>query len=308
LNTFIYKDILDNLHEGIYILDANRIITLWNHGAELITGFKCSEVIGRQCSEDILIDVGTQGLIMCKEQCPMKQTLQDGRSRQLEAYLQHKEGYRLPVRMKMFPIKDESGCITGVAETFTDISPKVLLPQKTRELARMGLLDPLTKLGNRAYIELHLRSRLREMKQYRLPFGIAMFEIDSLQEISDNFGREAGKQLRHMVTQTILNNIRFFDIMGRWDGERYMLIILNIDESKLDLVANKLRLLVAQSHAMVSSRMQSTTISVGATMVDNQDTVETLVNRATEFLAYSQRGGRNRVTLRIAPSPHSNND
>ncbi len=294
-----YRDILDNLHEGIYLLDTNRIITLWNHGAELITGFKCSEVMGRPCSEDILIDAGNQGLILCKEQCPMKQTLQDGQCRKLEAYLQHKEGYRLPVRLKIFPIKDESGSIVGVAETFTDISPKVLLPQKTRELARMGLLDPLTKLGNRAYIELHLRSRLREMKQYRLPFGVMMFEIDTLQEISDNYGREAGKQLRHMVTQTILNNIRFFDIIGRWDGDRYLLIILNIDEPKLDLVANKLRLLVAQSHAMISSKLQSTTISLGATIVEEQDTVETLVSRVSELLAYSQKGGRNRVTLHL---------
>ena len=56
-----YKNIIDNLYDGVYFVDRERVITYWNKGAERITGYKAKEVMGRACAHNILIHVDGAG-------------------------------------------------------------------------------------------------------------------------------------------------------------------------------------------------------------------------------------------------------
>ena len=61
----VYEDILDNMYEGLYLLDRDRRITYWSKGAERITGFSSGEVVGCACRDNILNHVDEQGMPLC---------------------------------------------------------------------------------------------------------------------------------------------------------------------------------------------------------------------------------------------------
>lgn len=294
-----YEILLNNLNEAVSLVDLSRKVLFWNSAAEDLTGFSQFEIKGKPCQENLVIQTNEQHLQPCTKLCPVKKTLQEGKVQNLKAYIHHKEGYLLPVNLKTIPIKDKENNIIGAIELFSETSPKVVLPHKTSVLEKMNLFDPLTTLGNKKYLEQHLHSRLREMKKFNLPFGILFIDIDSLKKINSNYGSVVGDKILRMTAQTLANNVRFFEVVGRWEGQQFLAVLLNIDETKLDLVANKLRLLVEQSNIREHDKLIGITISGGATIARKTDNISSLISRAKKLAEHSKRLGKNRVSLRF---------
>jgi diguanylate cyclase (GGDEF)-like protein/PAS domain S-box-containing protein len=292
-------NILNNIQEGAYFVDLECKIIFWNRAAEQITGYFESEVQGMRCSENILKPVDDAGKSLSDENSPVKKALVHGQTHRVEAYLRHKEGFRIPVLIRSFPLSDEAGTITGAVEIFNDISPKFAMPQRKLELDRMQLLDQQTELGNKRYLEIQLQSRLEDIKKFRIPFGVLYVDVDRLKQVNELHGEAVGDQLLRMVAKTLSNNVRFVDIVGRWESDEFLVIILNVDESKLDFVANKLRLLNEQSHIMVDNSFVRATLSIGATLAQKVDEVGILVDRAQSLMNHSKWLGRNRVSTKI---------
>ena len=110
-----YEGILDNLYDGIYFVDRTRKITYWNKAAERITGFRRSEVLGAPCHDHILNHINDEGDPLCQSECPLAKCIETGQPTEAEAYLHHKEGYRLPVSIRVTPILDQDGNVIGAA-------------------------------------------------------------------------------------------------------------------------------------------------------------------------------------------------
>ncbi len=294
-----YDMLLNDLQEAVVIFDPSLRVIFWNKSSEQITGYTRDEVLGKPCLKNVLLEHAESGIFPCNKDCPPLLTLKDGRIRSLEAFLQHKQGYRFPVHMRVIPIKNQDGKIIAALETFRELSPKVSVPQKKSELQRMGLLDPLTELSNRRYLEMHLNSRLEEMKRYGLSFGILILDVDDMENINEAYGTVTGKKVLKMISRTLASNIRFFEVAGRWNGEQFLVVLLNMDEKNLDLVANKLRLLVEQSHLKEIEISIKTTVSIGATLAQFNDSAAGLIARAEKLVAHSKWQGKNKVTLKI---------
>jgi len=73
-----YKNIIDNLHDGLYSVDRDKVITHWNKTAEHISGFKAEEVVGGSCSENILTHIDCDGEYLCHGNCPLAVSIYDG--------------------------------------------------------------------------------------------------------------------------------------------------------------------------------------------------------------------------------------
>ena len=95
-----YKDIIDNLYDGIYFVDRDRVITYWNKGAERITGYSPAQTIGRSCRDNLLNHVTASGVQLCQNHCPLAAVMEDGREREVEVFLHHAQGHRLPVMIR----------------------------------------------------------------------------------------------------------------------------------------------------------------------------------------------------------------
>jgi diguanylate cyclase (GGDEF)-like protein len=100
-----------------------------------------------------------------------------------------------------------------------------------------------------------------------------------------------------MISRTLHKNIRYFDMVCRWDVEEYLVVLLNIDESRLDIVANKLRLLVADSYITVETGTLGATVSMGACLVQRYDSIEGLTKRAEQLMLHSKWRGKNKVSM-----------
>jgi diguanylate cyclase (GGDEF)-like protein/PAS domain S-box-containing protein len=292
-----YKDLLDNLSDGVYFVDGERKITYWNKGAERITGYSSMDVVGHCCTDNILKHVDDSGTELCCGQCPLALSVQDGEAHESEIYLHHKAGHRVPVRVRVTPIRDAEGSVVGAVEIFSENSSKVTAAQRIQELEKVAFLDPLTGVGNRRYTEMILDGRLNEMQRYGWPFAVLFFDIDNFKQVNDTYGHDVGDQVLRVVARTLLMNLRSFDFIGRWGGEEFLGIVVNVGEPQLYQLANKFRFLVEHSSLPVGKEMLQVTVSIGATLAQRDDTLASLVKRADELLYKSKTGGRNRISI-----------
>ncbi len=116
------KNILDNIYEGAYILDNNKIITYWNKSAERITGYTGVEVLGKCCKDNVLSHVDSREQVLCNNRCPVSKALNSGDIQEKHIYLHHKEGYDVAVSIRVIPIKNSMGSVISALQFFTDDS------------------------------------------------------------------------------------------------------------------------------------------------------------------------------------------
>ena len=292
-----FKRILDNLHDGLYFVDRKRVITYWNKAAERISGFTAAEVVGKSCADNILTHVDGHGCALCTGICPLAETMCDGKLRQSEIYLHHKDGHRIPVFVRASPLTDADGRVIGGIELFTDISHQAANELRIIELERLALLDGLTQLANRTYVEREIQGKFEEMKRFDQTFGCLFMDIDHFKSVNDRFGHDVGDEVLKFVARTLVANARPFDVYGRWGGEEFMGIIRCIGEKDMERLGNRLRSLIETSYVLHEGRRISVTMSIGATLFRKTDSLESLVKRADELLYRSKREGRNRLTL-----------
>ncbi|QEY31285.1 diguanylate cyclase [Synechococcus sp. RSCCF101] len=292
-----YQDIIEHLHDGLYFVDRNRVITFWNHAAERISGYKAEEVVGRSCSDNILTHVDADGNQLCLGLCPLAATMDDGSPREADVYMHHKDGHRIPVAVRVSPMTDDQGRITGGIELFNDISNQAANELRVKELERMAYLDPLTRLANRNYITQELTARFQEHERYGVPFGVLFMDIDHFKRFNDTYGHDVGDQVLQLVANTFTTNARPFDLFGRWGGEEFLAVIRNVTPHDLRATGDRMRMLIEHSYLSHERTKLKVTISVGATLVLPDDDQDSLVKRADDLLYRSKADGRNRITM-----------
>jgi len=292
-----FIDLLNNIYEAVCILDKDLRILLWNKALERLSGNEAESLINQKCKKNILIQGPGEKLLACSEMCPLIQSLKDKIPRTYKVYILHKEGYRLPAQMGILPIVNKNNTADASLITFHEYSPKVSMPHLTQELRYMNMLDPLTGMGNRRYIEINLASRLEEMKRYGFRIGILFCILDKVNSIKGAYGTVVKDKVIKMIGKTISSNIRFFEFAGRWEEDSFLVILINVDSHKLDLIANKLRLLAEQSSILIEDKLIHTTISIGGVLAASSSTKDSLIKKAGNFAHISQKKGQNRVTL-----------
>ncbi len=295
-----YRDLVENLHDGVYFVDLERRITYWNSGATRITGYSAAEAVGRRCADNLLVHVDEQGTRLCEAGCPLAATYLDGRAREAEVFLRHRDGHRVPVLVRASPMRDGDGRIIGAVEVFSDRTAQEEASLRAEELRRMALLDALTEVANRRYLEMLIHSRLAELERYGWHVGLLFVDVDHFKEVNDSHGHAVGDQALRMVARTLSSGARSFDVVGRWGGEEFVVLLVNVRPEELAAVAERLRVLVASASLDLPSGSLSVTVSMGATLAREDDTAETLVSRADRLMYRSKRTGRNCLTADVS--------
>lgn len=293
-----YKDLIDHLYDGVYFVDRERTITYWNKGAERITGYKGEQVVGRSCRDNLLNHVTANGAQLCQSQCPLAACMLDGNVREADVFLHHADGHRVPVLIRAVPMRDAQGKIIGAVETFSSDPGGATVRQQLRELRRTARTDALTGIGNRLHLEGRLRALLAEYESQSGGAGVVFIDIDQFKQFNDAYGHEVGDQALRMVAATLKHSLRETDVVGRWGGEEFLAILYEVASAEaLKTICDKLRALVEFSHLDVADESLTVTISVGATLLQPDDTSESIVRRSDRLMYQSKQAGRNRVSL-----------
>lgn len=291
------RGILDQLYEGIYLVDPSRAIRFWNKGAERLAGFSAAEVLGTRCSDNLLMHVNADGEALCLTGCPLAATMADGQLREAEVFLHHRDGHRVPVLVRTSPIRDARGQIIGGVEVFDDNSARSSMREEIESLKKLALVDALTAVGNRRYVEIALASRHDELERYGWPYGVLMFDVDRFKAFNDRYGHATGDRVLHMVAQTLSSNARSFDVVGRWGGEEFVAVIEKVHLDELSRRADMLRRLISASTLSVDGLPLFVTVSVGGTLARSGETVAETMHRADELLYRSKAAGRDRCSF-----------
>jgi diguanylate cyclase (GGDEF)-like protein/PAS domain S-box-containing protein len=291
-----YRWILDQMSVGMFFVDLERRITYWNRAAEEISGYTAGEMVGERCPNTLLMHVDEEHQRLCEKGCPLISALEEGLICDVDAYLLHRRGHRIPARVRVMPVRDSEGKMIGAIQVFSDISSQVEALRKIETLEEIALLDPLTGLGNRRYTEMCIRDRVAEHERYGRPFGVLFIDVDELKNVNDRFGHALGDEMLTMVSKTLLSNTRANDFIGRWGGDEFVVVVTAAEEASLAAIAERFRLLVEQSSLKVGSQDHRVTVSMGVTVSRPGDTAETIVQRADSLMYQSKAAGRNHLT------------
>jgi diguanylate cyclase (GGDEF)-like protein/PAS domain S-box-containing protein len=297
LQNLFHKSLVDNLYDGVYFVDTERQITYWNKGAERITGYPAEKMVGRFCHENILDHVTEDGHHLCTEGCPLLATIHDGMPREAEVHLRHADGYRVPVLVRASPIFDEQQAIIGAVEIFSNNHSLFRMKQRVDELEQAVYRDALTGIGNRKLLEIKINSTLREYRKHQIPFGLLFLDIDHFKAVNDLYGHQEGDKILQNTARNLTEHLRNTDISGRWGGEEFIAILYNVNSKHFSQIAEKLRAMIANSSIAIEGKQISVTVSIGAALVRDEDTMDAIIARADQLMYQSKQGGRNRVTV-----------
>ncbi|MCA1742817.1 MAG: GGDEF domain-containing protein [Desulfovibrionales bacterium] len=164
------------------------------------------------------------------------------------------------------------------------------LALKNKELEKLYVHDTLTGAYNRAKFDEIMEKELGRYERYGRLFSIVIMDIDDFKEINDTLGHLAGDKVLQEMVQLMIANTRDADLLCRWGGEEFVLVCPETDSSGVKLLAENLRQLVAE-HDFECGR--NITISLGATMVQPQDTQDNMVARADKAMYLSKQQGKN---------------
>ena len=285
--------VLDAVGDGVYFVDTERQIQDWNAGAAALTGFSRDEVRHRSCSDNILVHVDECGTQLCREGCPLQQTLLDGETRQGKVFLRHKQGYRVPVSVRVVPVRDSNSKIIGAVETFREIGDTDQWKARILELERAAYLDTLTGIPNRRFLETQLERLLSEWHATGQGFAALIIDVDGFKSVNDTHGHDVGDRVLWNVAMTLRHCLRGRDLVGRWGGDEFVMLLGTSTPQQAGLIAERARVLAGQTATPVRSGYVGLTVSIGGAVSAPDDTAEQLLKRADEQLYLSKHRGRN---------------
>ena len=288
---------VEQLYEGVYYVDLGRRIKYWNPGAERLSGFPSSEVVGRTCHDNLLNHVDAAGHPLCRSVCPLAATMRDGEAREADVFLRHRMGHRVPVRIRVSAVRDREGKIIGGVEVFDDQVDLTSARRELSDLRDLAMTDALTGIPNRRHFEMSLSSRIAELAGYGRVFGLLIADIDRFKVLNDTYGHAAGDAALRTIAQTMLAASRASDDIARIGGEEFALTVVDTGLEVVRAIADRMRAQVARSTIRVDGKDLMATVSIGGTMAELGDTAETVFARADAALYRAKNAGRDRIEI-----------
>ncbi len=124
-----------------------------------------------------------------------------------------------------------------------------------------------------------------------------MLDVDDFKKANDRYGHLVGDQVLEMITRSLESTLRSLDAIIRWGGDEFVLLLSNTGEEGLEEILDRIRIFVEQSFLEVNGEKISVTTSLGATLAEVGDSMESLVDRADKLMYKSKKAGGNRFTI-----------
>jgi diguanylate cyclase (GGDEF)-like protein len=166
------------------------------------------------------------------------------------------------------------------------------LSRLNRELARLSVTDRLTGIYNRMKLDEALAAEIQRCRRYDQALAIVLIDIDHFKRINDTYGHQAGDRALIEIARLLSEGSRETDVVGRWGGEEFMILLPHTDLAGAGRLAEKIRTTIA-AHEFSGIGQQTASFGVAAYTIDDQP--NDLVARADAALYDAKRNGRNRV-------------
>jgi diguanylate cyclase (GGDEF)-like protein len=158
-------------------------------------------------------------------------------------------------------------------------------------LEEQRMTDELTGIGNRRAFDRALNQELARAQRHGTPVSLLLVDIDRFKAFNNVFGRGGGDKVLQATAGLLATSTRPFDVVARYDGEEFAVILSNTGESAAVRVGDRLRRTVEAA----PWKQQAITVSVGASTVEGDGEGEAIIAEAADALRHAKQGGRNLV-------------
>lgn len=167
-----------------------------------------------------------------------------------------------------------------------------LTEQLRQEAENAALHDPLTLAGNRRKFEGNADLERQRHLRHEHDLCLAFVDIDHFKEVNDKFGHDLGDQVLRLLVTYFMDIIRNIDMVYRWGGEEFIILLPETNLSKATLVCERIR---KHIEAFLIVDKHHITVSIGVTQLSDQESINGLVKRADKLLYEAKKNGRNCV-------------
>jgi diguanylate cyclase (GGDEF)-like protein len=177
---------------------------------------------------------------------------------------------------------------------------KILIAKQTEidavvaQAKEVSHIDPLTYLPNRRQIINDLQHETLRSERYKTPLSISMMDIDHFKEINDTFGHQVGDEVLRSIAMHLREHIRLPDIVGRYGGEEFLILLPNSLMEAAAEQAERLCRQINETEINASGRTFRMTVSIGIAQYHiGAESWQKLLNRADAALYRAKNNGRN---------------
>jgi len=163
---------------------------------------------------------------------------------------------------------------------------------EVKALQHLAATDPLTGLANRRGGEKYIATEISRAKRERRPLSCIMLDVDRFKQVNDTFGHQAGDQLLRDISNLLKKTVRAYDILVRWGGEEFLLVLPGVDLDLARVLAERVR---AAVEALDTHGIGPVTISAGVARFENDYDFATTLKTADRRLYQAKASGRNCV-------------
>ncbi|HEC18765.1 MAG TPA: diguanylate cyclase [Gammaproteobacteria bacterium] len=300
--------IVDRANVGIFVINREREIVLWNQFMEIHSERKADTVVGRNLFEAFpelpqkWLDRKIENLLILKNF--------SFTSWEQRPYL-FKFAHNRPVTggvdcmrqdCTLMPVKDGDGEVQYVCFTLFDATDTSIyqsrLEETTAQLRELSNKDGLTQLFNRRYVEEALETEFARARRYDHKLSVILTDIDFFKKVNDIHGHLAGDEVLREVSRRLTEALRGSDILGRYGGEEFLIILPETDVQGALVLAERLREIIAAEPIEADGKSLTVNISLGLTELrDTTAAYAQLIAEADVGLYQSKENGRNCTTL-----------
>ncbi|MCH7423616.1 GGDEF domain-containing protein [Shewanella xiamenensis] len=210
-----------------------------------------------------------------------------------EPYYQHSE--ELISLFRHINVLGACALLAGVSYAYSQ-----MVISAVTVLRNVANTDELTGLINRRSLTALIDREVARSLRTHIPMSLILCDIDYFKRINDTYGHAAGDHVLANVANALQGALREYDVLARWGGEEFLLLLPSTDIEEALNVAERLREVVAGSHVSFETHIIPITMTLGVAVLGNENWHSTLA-RADDALYRGKKQGRNCVVRALAP-------
>ncbi|RON53559.1 GGDEF domain-containing protein [Pseudomonas frederiksbergensis] len=166
-----------------------------------------------------------------------------------------------------------------------------------RAATQSALRDPLTGTGNRVAMDQTLEREIEMSRRHLQPLSLLMLDIDHFKRVNDSHGHSAGDEVLKNVAASIKGQLRNVDMVFRFGGEEFLILLSNTSREAAAMVGERLRSAAQAQEYIADGQSIELTVSLGCSTLLPGESAESLLRRADSALYVAKREGRNRLAM-----------
>ncbi|MGI9518989.1 MAG: diguanylate cyclase [Pirellulaceae bacterium] len=286
--------LIDNLREGVVMVDRHLKVKMWSQTAEQLTGIRGPGMIGSKWLPSHIDLRDRFDKSIPDSACPVAESIRKAEQTLIAATLTGRGGRKVAIDLHSVPVIGHDLAVHGATILLHDLSSQLDLEQQVLTLYAHATRDQLTGVANRAHFERSLDARIKEFQDKGTICSLIVADIDFFKKVNDDFGHHVGDHALMSFAKILQQNTRVHDLVARYGGEEFVIICPNCSVEHAMDRAEEIRTALEQT-PLASLNGKCVTASFGVTEFQEDDSAISAFVRADQALLNAKENGRNQV-------------